>query len=252
MGNKNLYILGLLTCLLFTTCKKDSALAPGGANGQAVGASANDLLSGTKYSSLVIEIQYMPGFQPNATTVENLKTHLSTILNKPSGISIIQTQIAASGKSQLSLTDISNIEHQNRTQFSDNNKIAAYFLFVDAGYTEDNVNGKVLGVAYRNTSMAIFEKTIQSNSGGLTQPSRVKLETTVVEHEFGHILGLVDIGSPMQNNHKDVAHGNHCTAQNCLMYWSVETTDIVANLVTGSIPVYDTQCMADLKANGGK
>ena len=100
--------------------------------------------------------------------------------------------------------------------------------------------------------MSILGKTIHDNSGGIGQASRTKLETTVLEHEFAHILGLVDSGSTMQTNHKDAAHGNHCNNTNCLMYYASETTDILGVLLTGSIPVLDANCKADLTANGGK
>ena len=100
--------------------------------------------------------------------------------------------------------------------------------------------------------MVLFGKKIHDNSGGLGQASRTKLEATVLEHEFGHILGLVDIGTPMQTNHKDAAHGNHCNNTNCLMYYTSETTDILGFLITGNIPSFDANCIADMHANGGK
>lgn len=100
--------------------------------------------------------------------------------------------------------------------------------------------------------MVVFGKKIHDNSGGLGQASRTKLEATVLEHELGHLLGLVDIGSPMQTNHKDASHGNHCNNTNCLMYYAAETTDILGYLLTGNIPSFDANCIADMKANGGK
>ena len=127
-------------------------------------------------------------------------------------------------------------------------QLGVYFLYTDGGYTE----GNVLGIAFRNTSMCIFGKTIHDNSGGIGQASRTKLESTVLEHEAGHILGLVDVGTAMQTNHKDAGHGSHCNNTNCLMYYSSETTDVLGFLITGSIPTLDANCKADLKANGGK
>jgi predicted Zn-dependent protease len=132
--------------------------------------------------------------------------------------------------------------------FTTGDEIGVYFLYTNGNFTENNV----LGAAYRNTSMVLFGKKIHDNSGSLGQASRTKLEATVLEHEFGHILGLVDIGSPMQTNHKDAAHGNHCSNTNCLMYYASETTDILGFLVTGNIPAFDANCAADLHANGGK
>ena len=100
--------------------------------------------------------------------------------------------------------------------------------------------------------MSLLGKTIHDNSGGIGQASRTKLESTVLEHEFAHILGLVDAGSNMQTIHKDGTHGSHCNNSDCLMYYTSETTDILGFLITGNIPVLDASCKADITANGGK
>lgn len=217
-------------------------------NDKAVGASANDLLSGSKYTSIKIEVQYMPGFQPDGAAINNLTSFLNTLTNKPSGITIIQSSIVTAGKTILTLNDIASIEKANRTVFTAGAQLGVYLLFTDGNYSEANV----LGLAYRNTSTCILGKTIQDNSGGIGQASRTKLVTTVIEHEVAHILGLVDIGTAMQTNHKDAAHGNHCINSNCLMYYASETTDVLGFLVTGNIPLLDANCRADLNANGGK
>jgi hypothetical protein len=245
----------LLCCFLIfaaTACKKSDTVsgipAISSENNKVVGASANDLLSASKYSSVKIEIQYMPGFQPDAAAVNNLTNFINSLINKPGGVTVIQTQIASAGKTVLSLTDIATIEKNNRTAYTSGTQLGVYFLFTDGNYSEANV----LGLAYRNTSMAILGKTIHDNSGGIGQASRTKLESTVLEHEFAHILGLVNIGSSMQTNHQDAAHGNHCNNTSCLMYYASETTDILGILLTGNIPALDANCKADLTANGGK
>lgn len=217
-------------------------------NDKAIGASAHDLLAASTYTSVKIEIQYMPGFAPDAAGVNNLVAFINSLTNKPAGITVVQTQIPSTGSVVLSLNDIATIEKNNRTVYTSGNQLGVYFLFTDGGYTQSNV----LGLAYRNTSLCILGKTIHDNSGAIGQASRTKLESTVTEHEFGHILGLVDLGSPMQTNHKDAAHGNHCNNSNCLMYYASETTDILGFLITGSIPTLDANCKADLTANGGK
>ena len=144
--------------------------------------------------------------------------------------------------------EVVEIEKQNRSVFSSGDQISLYILYTNGTYTDD----KVLGVAYRNTSAVLFGKKIHDNSGALGQSSRTKLEATVLEHEVGHLLGLVDIGSPMQTPHKDVDHGSHCNNNSCLMYYASETTDILGLLLTGNIPGLDANCIADLRANGGK
>lgn len=248
---------GIITACFIATlaiagCKKSDTIrnlpSINDANNKVVGASANDLLSASNYTSIKIEIQYMPGYQPNATAVNNLITFLNGLVNKPGGVTVVQTQIAASGKTTLSLQEIGTIEKNNRTVYTTGNQLGVYYLYTDASYE----NAGVLGIAFRNTSMSLMGKTIHDNSGAIGQASRTKLESTVLEHEFAHILGLVDIGSAMQTNHKDAAHGNHCNNSNCLMYYASETTDILGVLITGNIPTLDANCKADLTANGGK
>ncbi len=250
---KYFYCILFITLLIFiNSCTKTSTSNSlpeiNAENNKSVGASANDLLSSSKYNTLKIEIQYMPGFQPDAASISNLTSFANTLVNKPNGVTITQTQIAATGKTSLTLNEIASIEQTNRTAITSGNQISVYFLFTDANYSQANV----LGIAYRNTSMCIMGKTIKDNTGGIGQTSKAKLETTVLEHELTHLLGLVDIGSPMQTNHKDAAHGNHCSNTNCLMYYSSETTDVLGFLVTGNIPTLDANCRADLTANGGK
>ena len=244
--------IAALVVFSIIACKKETTFTNNpdadDLHNKAVGFSSNQLLSSGTYKSLKIEVQYMPGYAPDAAALNHLQSVLNTYLNKPSGITIVTKEISGSSSTTLSVDQVRKIEEENRTVFTTGDQIGVYFLLTNGNYTDNNV----LGVAYRNTSMVLFGKKIHDNSGALGQPSRTKLEATVLEHEFGHILGLVDIGSPMQTSHKDAAHGNHCSNTNCLMYYASETTDILGFLVTGNIPSFDANCAADLHANGGK
>jgi len=170
------------------------------------------------------------------------------LINKPGGIHISETPIVASGRTVFALADINQLEQNNRTQFNAGNTLSVYVVFLDAPYSTANV----LGIAYRNTSLAVFGPTITSNSGGLNQVSRTKLESTIEEHEFGHLLGLVNIGSPMVTAHEDAAHSAHCNNPNCLMYYQTNTTVVGGVIMNTPVPSLDANCRADLSANGGK
>lgn len=248
MKNK---IAGLfLIVVLFAQCsKKDSTpSSSNNLNTKSVGASAKEFLSASTYTSINVQLQYMPGFAPDAAAISNLTNFLNTIINKPAGINFSQTPIAASGKSVFSIDDISALEKANRTQFTYGNVLSIYVLYVDAPYTTANI----LGAAYRNTSLVIFGPTMTSNSGGVNQTTRTKLETTVLNHEFGHLLGLTNLGTPMVTQHEDASHKSHCNNSSCLMYFSTQTTVMGGVLLSGQIPVLDANCKADLTANGGK
>lgn len=210
----------------------------------ALGNSAKDFLTTMKYTSLIVEINYMPGFEPDASTLNNFSSFLSTYLHKPEGITLRKNAMPASSKAQLTINDLAEMEKKHRTAFTYGSTITVHVLITDAAYSNDDI----FATSYWNTSYCLFGKTIAENSGGFGQISRQQLMATLLEHEFGHLLGLVDQGSPMQQQHKDAANGAHCSNTKCLMYYAIETN---ASVVP-TIPTLDVACRADLKANGGK
>jgi predicted Zn-dependent protease len=246
---KKTLLLLFITLSLFS-CRKentDPAYLPNSYSDQSLGASANDLLSAAKYTTLTVQVQYMPGYQLDTNAINNVTAYLNTLCNKPSGITITQSQIAANGDT-LNPERVAILERQNRTAYTNGSTIALYIIVTD-GY---DTSGTVLGFAYRNTSICLFGKSIVNNSGGLFEPSRVSLESSVLEHELGHIMGLVNLGTPMVTSHQDVAHGNHCSNPACLMYYSIDVYDGSNLLHPNNIPILDSNCRADLHANGGK
>jgi hypothetical protein len=206
----------------------------------------HDFLSSSKYEILTIEIVYVEGYQPTGQSLVNLKNFLDERLNKPGGINYVYKSIASPGKSFYTIDDLREIEKDNRMAYSKHKTLETFIFFADAQYTD----GNVLGITYGNSSYAVFEKSIDNNSGGIGQPQKTILETTVEEHEFGHLLGLVDNGTKMVTAHS--ANGKHCNNQDCLMYYATETADIMANIMGGEVPPLDNNCIADLRKNGGR
>ncbi len=247
------FLLLLLLLVGFSSCRKDSKRKINKHHRQSVGSWSDEILSDGKYEKLVIQIIYMTGYKPTDAAVANLKTLLESRCNKKGGVSMVYKEIAAQGKTSYSISDVKDIEDDERSEFTYKKTIAITFIFLDGQSAENEGSSVVLGQAYFNTSMVIYEKSIHENSDDFIEPERYKLETMVMNHEIGHILGLVNLGSTMINNHQDASYGAHCINEDCLMYWEAETGSAVANLVGNSpIPVFDANCLADLKANGGK
>ena len=125
-----------------------------------------------------------------------------------------------------------------------------FYLVVSDPSADDSGNLKVLGEAYRASSMVVFQGSIKSVSGGLGQPSADIVESAVVAHEYGHVLGLVNISTPMVTPHQDTAHGAHDTNTKCLMYYlNNSSAGLAGNLLSGgTVPDFDAQCRADLAA----
>lgn len=238
----------ILSCSKSSTSYVNNPGSPDYLHTRPVGASANELLAADKYQSLKVEILYMPGFAPDQPAVEHLRNFLLALVNKPNGVTIVTKEIPASSKPSMTINDLIDVERAQRTAFTTGSQIAVSIIYTNGAFA----NASTLGVAYRNTSAAVFGKTINDNSGAIGQPSRIKLEATILTHEAGHLLGLVDLGSEMQTPHKDNDHGNHCNSTTCLMYFAAETTDILGFLLTSNIPTLDANCQTDLRENGGR
>lgn len=212
------------------------------------GASARDLLRSTDFDRLVVQVQYVAGFRPSDEGLAHLRTFLETHLDKPGGVVIqVDAPLSVAPRATYSPADVRALEAAHRTVYTQGTTLATYLLFLDGEYADA---ANVLGIAYNNTSMAVFQERIEANTGGPLEPTAAVVEGTVANHELGHLLGLVNTGSPMQVEHQDEAHGAHCDDQQCLMYYAVRTTDFLANLV-GGMPSLDQDCLDDLEANRG-
>ncbi|HEY6143835.1 MAG TPA: membrane metalloprotease [Flavobacterium sp.] len=248
-------IIAILTIgfILFVSCSKDDDSDNSIntiANKKATGTSSKDLLSDVKYKSMVIEVVYVDGFEPSAAAITNFVSFIEARTYKPGGITVLKRSIPSPGKATFTVQEIATLENANRTKYNTADQIAVWVLFVDGKSSSDTSTTAILGMSYWNTSFVIFEKTIQGQSNSPWEPERSLFETTVITHEFGHILGLTNLGAPMQTNHEDSSHPKHCNASTCLMYWEAESGNSLLNAT--SAPQLDAQCLADLRANGGK
>lgn len=255
---KILKLLSLTLLLFVLGCSKDDddSNDENGVNHSGnlkiTGSSANDLLSAAKYQSVVIEVLYVQGLRPEAQTLVNLKNFMMARLNKPGGITITERQIASPGLTPYDINEIVGIEMLNRTLYNNGGVLTLYLLFLDGGYATDTASNFTLGTAYRNTSFVMFENTIRNLSDSPLEPNRITLESTVIQHELGHLLGLVNLGSPMQTEHNDETHDKHCDNEDCLMFWKTENSTMIGSMVGSGVPQLDANCLADLRANGGK
>ena len=211
-----------------------------------------DFLTDGTYSTLNLELAYVEGYAPSQNAVDNLTIFLSQRLNKKGGIKITKHTIPATGRTTIDIDAVRTMEQAQRTLVTKGGELTAWIMFLDTEFSQNTSTEKVLGITYGASSIAIFEKTVYSFFKP-DMPSRGSLETVILNHEFGHVLGLVNSSTPMVTPHRDDAHGAHCSNEDCLMYWKAEST-LKVNDVLGNdiIPVLDANCVADLKAAGGK
>lgn len=215
----------------------------------AAGDWARDFLSDDTYTSLLVEIDWIEGHPPSDEAVAALEAALEKTCTKPGGVEIrLDDELPDQGAPAWSVSAAQDLEIAWRDHYRGDGRAVLYFLYLDGHSEQDAEEGRILGYAYRASSMVMFEETIASTGSGLPLTSDV--EDTVIVHELGHVLGLVNNGIDMVEPHQDEAHGAHDTSSDCIMYWAAET-DGITDLLLGEPLDFDEACIADMKAAGG-
>mgnify|MGYP003109809956 CR=1 FL=1 len=247
--SKFLLLLSILA--IVSSCKKDDDVAIDDSKAEnllGLGESAEDILSDDIYKSLVVELVYSNGFRPEQRTIDNLRRFLSERVNKPDGISIVETVIAPPPGEPYTTQEIRDIEAENRTRYTTDDQIAIYVFFANGNAQGDTGSTVTLGTAYRNTSVVIYQETLQS-----LDVDRFLVEATTLRHEFGHLFGLVNIlNDDIHTDHEDPDNNKHCVVEDCLMFFASTIPSTLPDPMESDIPQLDALCIADLQAKGGK
>lgn len=268
---KSLYSVFVFIVLVFFSCSKSSEADAENekidkpASFKSIGDSANDLLSNTKFDKLKIEIGHVKGFKPTIVAIANLVEFIKLRTFKQN-IEVVYKELESPDKETLKLEEIADLETKNRTAFNQGKTLTTYIYFADAPSIKDDLGAdlSMLGAVYRNTSMVIYESTIRNLARKSRFVTVATIETATLIHEFGHLFGLVNIGSDMVNPHEGInindetgkETGNkHCDRANCLMRTELEFGAGMGKMLTarnGQVPHLDSECLLDLKANGGR
>lgn len=250
------YFLSIsLLLFLLASCATDSPEDKPSAhrNDLVLGASARDFLSDEIFTALELEVVYVTGHEPTQETINSLYSFLNRHINKPDGIDIKTRAIVSPNVGSYSILELKEVEKKYRTSFSKDTKLAA-FIFIADNKSEDKEDRRILGKAYLNTSMVIFNSEIQIMTGNSS--SRSQLQTVTAHHEFGHLFGLVNNGTPAQSDHEDPdkEFRAHCSVEGCLMAAAIDINSSNLTFLEDGQKIldFDEHCKLDLKANGGK
>ncbi|WP_339628873.1 hypothetical protein [uncultured Maribacter sp.] len=230
---KSLLLIALIAC--FVSCSKSSSDPEEDttiseidkkANLLATGDSANDILSNENFDKMLIEIAYVTGFKPTESAMTQFMDYLKEHTFK-TDIQLVYKELSSPVEDELTLQEIADLETKNRTAYNSGSTLAIYIYFADAPAEGDDLEGGLvtLGAVYRNTSMIIHEVTIKQLAARSNLISDADVETTTLNHEFGHLFGLVNLGTDMVNDHEsqsensggELAGDNHCNQSGCLM-----------------------------------
>lgn len=279
-------LLTLVLCSVLLACSKNDSNEGSQttnidktANLQSTGDSANDILSNTNFDKMLIEIAYVSDFKPTESAIAQFTNFLRQYTFKQD-IEVRYLELDSPDEEDLELQEVADLEKENRTAYNDGRTLTIYIYFADApSKGDDMTEGLVtVGAVYRNTSMIIYENTIRRLASQSTAISITDIESATLNHEFGHLFGLVDLGSAMVNDHQDPEAENHCDVDGCLMRAELQfgggaarssdagkgfnaTCNLSGTTVLkmlqsksgkGNTVALDAECVLDLKANGGR
>lgn len=265
---KKYAILLMAFCaIIFVRCSKDSdstddtpKIVDKTPNLKAAGESANDILSNDNFDKLLVEIAYVDGFRPKSDAISDFEAFLKKHTFKDN-IEVMYNELVSPKEDSLSLNEIADLEKENRTAYNDGKTLAIYIYFADAPSESDDEDEDLvtLGAVYRNTSMVIHESTVKKLAKQSFLISEADIEAATLNHEFGHLFGLVDLGTTPVNEHEDIDAENHCDVENCLMRAELQfgggMKKMLANRASkglSSTPDLDAECILDLQSNGGR
>ncbi|MDA0700766.1 MAG: membrane metalloprotease [Bacteroidetes bacterium] len=245
-------LLNLVGCQKSDDAEQDSD--PRAENKKALGTSSSDLLSATPYDQMTIELVFTASFRPLQESIDGFKNFVLARVNKPGGVNFVERVIPNQPGGPFSLDEIRSIEETYRSIYTTDDHIAVYIFFSNGNSSNDTETSVTLGTAYRNTSIVIYQKTLEFITQSDPEVLPI-LEQTTLNHELGHILGLVNIqNDDIHQVHEDPNSNKHCVDEECLMYY--DATNVRTSLLNKfkqlrSVPVLDERCRADLQAKGG-
>jgi hypothetical protein len=210
--------------------------------------------------SLSFELDVVAGLEAYPSSLEYLTDLVGRVLDKPDGITFQADEVLAPFGTEH-LWTFAALDEFARDHARDDaaGPVSIHVLLLDGRYDGGEESGTVLGLAWGQRYIALFQESIRAGCsggllGGLSAQACEIAERSVWAHEIGHVLGLVDNGLTQQTPHRDAEHGRHDVSDACLMYWAYERPEIfdvlLPRLNAGQSADLDfcENCWADLNA----
>jgi hypothetical protein len=196
-----------------------------------------------KIPKLVVEVDAVKGYEPAPSALRILRDRLTRVVDKPGGVTFLATKViprTEDGDSQHSFME--KTEQRYRTHHSTPSAIVLYVLY------SDGQMGGVIGAAYSSSAYVVFKQNIQ-DSAATPLVTAVDIENSVIVHEMGHVMALVNIGYQSPRNHEDPQHKGHSNNSKSVMYWAVDNVGVVGLLGGSRKPPteFDANDLADLR-----
>jgi len=216
-----------------------------------------DYLTSSTYTKWVVEVDAASGALPSQSVLDFARGRVAPLVHKDSVSFQVDERSLPSGSTTWSDKDLEDLAAAHQGTKTNGDTVVTHLLFVSGSSEHDSGSAKVLGITYNHDLVVLFSDSIRnlcSLPGQILCNPDVFFESVLV-HEFGHALGLVDNGVPMVHPHEAASCNNqpdkhHSSNTGSVMTCAVESSGIT---LLGNNPPndYDADDRADLKAAGG-
>jgi hypothetical protein len=253
-------LCGALVSLVLVSCSSSSSSSSSGSSSSGGPTVFPSQPPATKlftkaFTDVVVEVDYADGAAPfvgpqgqdskGQGGVQDiwglLTTNVSAIfeikqLTVPNKLSAMEALTDVEAKNYND-ADILAVAKAHRDTLSDDTTASYYILFLNGNYidADGNVDEDRLGVSIGAEGVIAMFKPAILKPAGKTIPPPAYVEQLAMVHEFGHAVGFVDNGVPVEDANKaHIADGHHCTNTACAMNGVIDT-------VQGAAPFAMTQ-----------
>jgi len=206
-----------------------------------VGQMARAYLRASPARRLIVEVDWIQNREPSQTALDHVETILERETGKPDGVAVQRGNEIRLTRNTYTFDQIEQLEDANRSRRSAGSVATLYVLYLNGELADEE---GTIGVAYRASGIVLFADLINSAATSLIHPSAI--ERSVLIHETGHILGLVNIGYRSRHDHEDPDHPHHSKYRSSVMYWQVEDTSVASILAGGPPSDFDRYDRDDL------
>ena len=212
------------------------------------------------YPNLAVEIDVAEGIEPSEFAVDALMTTLGEVTGKQSitrlPLSKLPEDMAPRTDKKWSVEDLRQVAKASLSTgdfgaYGSGSTAVLHILYL---YGQDEENGNVKGLAMDGTVIIFMPYKLVGAPETPVEPrptTRDFFERSILIHEMGHVLGLVDNGLPMQRDHSHPDDPIHSSNKESVMWAGVDLFYAqVGTLFPDEAPPYefDADDLADIRA----